>query len=89
MSPACSPFAPSHSASSSALQLEDVCRVRHEAGEALGAIGTATCLKELQQYLQDPCVEVSDNNHNETATGIAVPMPSSLLLLLQYFDIAG
>lgn len=33
-------------------------RVRHEAGEALGAIGTAACLKELQQYLEDPCLEV-------------------------------
>ena len=34
-------------------------RVRHEAGEALGAIGTPACLKELQQYLRDPCLEVS------------------------------
>ncbi|KAL3159871.1 hypothetical protein ABBQ38_010271 [Trebouxia sp. C0009 RCD-2024] len=33
--------------------------VRHEAGEALGAIGTAACLKELQLYLQDPCLEVA------------------------------
>lgn len=33
--------------------------VRHEAGEALGAIGTATCLKELQSYVQDPCSEVA------------------------------
>ncbi|KAL3157850.1 hypothetical protein ABBQ32_012264 [Trebouxia sp. C0010 RCD-2024] len=33
--------------------------VRHEAGEALGAIGTGACLKELQQYLQDPCLEVA------------------------------
>ena len=40
------------------LILNAVNRVRHEAGEALGAIGTATCLKELQQYLQDPCLEV-------------------------------
>lgn len=40
------------------LMLYTVNRVRHEAGEALGAIGTATCLKELQQYLQDPCLEV-------------------------------
>ena len=34
------------------------CRVRHEAGEALGAIGTTACLKELQQYVQDSCLEV-------------------------------
>lgn len=39
-----------------------VSRVRHEAGEALGAIGTATCMKELQQYVRDPCLEVSQNH---------------------------
>lgn len=43
---------------SSFIKKQYVCRVRHEAGEALGAIGTATCLKELQQYVQDPCIEV-------------------------------
>ncbi|DBB09843.1 hypothetical protein WJX82_010128 [Trebouxia sp. C0006] len=53
------------------------CMVRHEAGEALGAIGTVTCLKELQQYLHDPCLEVAQTcqlalqriqYHNQHAT---------------------
>lgn len=47
----------------SSIKKQHVCRVRHEAGEALGAIGTATCLKELQQYLQDPCIEVLQVSH--------------------------
>ena len=34
-------------------------RVRHEAGEALGAIGTPECLQLLEQYQKDPCLEVA------------------------------
>lgn len=34
-------------------------RVRHEAGEALGAIGTAECFDLLRQHEQDPCLEVA------------------------------
>ena len=34
-------------------------RVRHEAGEALGAIGTPQCLQLLEQYQGDPCLEVA------------------------------
>jgi deoxyhypusine monooxygenase len=34
-------------------------RVRHEAGEALGAIGTQECFDLLQQYEQDACLEVA------------------------------
>lgn len=34
-------------------------RVRHEAGEALGAIGTPECLQLLEQYQSDPCLEVA------------------------------
>jgi deoxyhypusine monooxygenase len=33
--------------------------VRHEAGEALGAIATEDCLAPLRQYQQDPCLEVA------------------------------
>ncbi|PSC73096.1 deoxyhypusine hydroxylase [Micractinium conductrix] len=33
--------------------------VRHEAGEALGAIGTEECLQPLREHLQDPCQEVA------------------------------
>lgn len=36
-----------------------LCRVRHEAGEALGAIGTEECLVPLQQHLDDACPEVA------------------------------
>lgn len=43
-------------------------RVRHEAGEALGAIGTPACLKELQQYQEDPCLEVSLTYTMQTST---------------------
>ena len=35
-------------------------RVRHEAGEALGAIGTPECLQLLEQYQSDPCLEVAE-----------------------------
>ena len=34
-------------------------RVRHEAGEALGAIGTPECLQLLERYQADPCLEVA------------------------------
>ena len=34
-------------------------RVRHEAGEALGAIGTPECLQLLEHYQEDPCLEVA------------------------------
>lgn len=34
-------------------------RVRHEAGEALGAIGTPECLQVLELYQGDPCLEVA------------------------------
>lgn len=34
------------------------CRVRHEAGEALGAIGTSDCVAELRRHQEDPCLEV-------------------------------
>lgn len=34
-------------------------RVRHEAGEALGAIGTPECLQLLEHYQGDPCLEVA------------------------------
>ena len=34
-------------------------RVRHEAGEALGAIGTPECLQLLESYQADPCLEVA------------------------------
>ena len=34
-------------------------RVRHEAGEALGAIGTPECLQLLERYQSDPCLEVA------------------------------
>ena len=37
----------------------DAGRVRHEAGEALGAIGTPECLQLLEQYQSDPCLEVA------------------------------
>ncbi|KAK9840328.1 hypothetical protein WJX74_007727 [Apatococcus lobatus] len=33
--------------------------VRHEAGEALGAIGTPACLEQLQRHEQDTCLEVA------------------------------
>ena len=35
------------------------CRVRHEAGEALGAIGGAHCLELLRAHQADPCLEVA------------------------------
>ena len=35
-------------------------RVRHEAGEALGAIGTPECLQLLERYQADPCLEVAE-----------------------------
>ena len=34
-------------------------RVRHEAGEALGAIGGAQCLQLLEDHQADPCLEVA------------------------------
>ncbi|XP_054716769.1 deoxyhypusine hydroxylase-like [Uloborus diversus] len=34
--------------------------VRHEAGEALAAIGKESSLEILQNYIDDPCVEVSE-----------------------------
>lgn len=36
-----------------------VCRVRHEAGEALGAIGTQECFAPLRGHQEDPCMEVA------------------------------
>ena len=33
--------------------------VRHEAGEALGAIGTEECFLPLEKHQQDPCLEVA------------------------------
>ena len=35
------------------------CRVRHEAGEALGAIGNSDCITHLERHQQDPCLEAS------------------------------
>ena len=35
------------------------CRVRHEAGEALGAIGNSDCIAHLERHQQDACLEVS------------------------------
>jgi len=35
-------------------------RVRHEAGEALGAIGTEECLKPLRTHVEDDCSEVAE-----------------------------
>lgn len=35
------------------------CRVRHEAGEALGAIATPECLEPLRRYEDDACLEVA------------------------------
>ncbi|XP_021347942.1 deoxyhypusine hydroxylase-like [Mizuhopecten yessoensis] len=34
--------------------------VRHEAGEALGAIGCSECIEVLQQYAKDPVIEVAE-----------------------------
>lgn len=34
--------------------------VRHEAGEALGAIGTPDCLQPLMEHINDPCREVAE-----------------------------
>lgn len=34
-------------------------RVRHEAGEALGAIGTPECFNLLRDFSGDPCLEVA------------------------------
>ena len=33
--------------------------MRHEAGEALGAIGTPACLEPLRRHQGDPCLEVA------------------------------
>lgn len=35
-----------------------LCRVRHEAGEALGAIGTEECLQPLREHVNDSVQEV-------------------------------
>ena len=35
-------------------------RVRHEAGEALGAIGTPACQDHLLRFSRDPCAEVAE-----------------------------
>ena len=37
---------------------DDMYRVRHEAGEALGAIGSPECMVQLRQHQHDPCLEV-------------------------------
>lgn len=37
---------------------DDMYRVRHEAGEALGAIGSPECMAQLRQHQHDPCLEV-------------------------------
>eukprot|EP00952_Eustigmatos_sp_NYUAD-ZCMA_P011462 46550-Eustigmatos_ZCMA.PRE.1 len=34
--------------------------VRHEAAEALGAIGDSSCLEVLERYASDPVLEVAD-----------------------------
>ena len=34
------------------------CRVRHEAGEALGASGNSDCIAHLERHQQDACLEV-------------------------------
>ena len=50
-----------HLPSSKSCQARDsaaLCRVRHEAGEALGAIGTPECLEQLKLHISDPCLEV-------------------------------
>jgi hypothetical protein len=36
------------------------CRVRHEAGEALGAIGTEACLVPLKEHQSDEVLEVAE-----------------------------
>lgn len=37
-----------------------LCRVRHEAAEALGAIAAPDCLEVLQQHTTDSCQEVAE-----------------------------
>ena len=39
-------------------QLPNHNRVRHEAGEALGAIGNTECVAQLRKHQDDPCLEV-------------------------------
>ena len=39
---------------------QEDCMVRHEAGEALGALGDASVLPVLQRYVDDPGVEVAE-----------------------------
>ncbi|KAI7844634.1 hypothetical protein COHA_001724 [Chlorella ohadii] len=60
--------------------------VRHEAGEALGAIGTEECLSAVRQHVQDPCQESRESRYYSVdptpAAPAATPLPqlrSSLL----------
>ena len=39
---------------------DEDCMVRHEAGEALGALGDAEILPVLQQFVDDPAIEVAE-----------------------------
>ena len=39
---------------------EDDCMVRHEAAEALGAIGDASSIDILERFAQDPAPEVAE-----------------------------
>jgi HEAT repeat protein len=41
-------------------------RVRHEAGEALGAIGLPDCLDALREHQQDPVQEVRQGKQSPT-----------------------
>lgn len=42
-------------------------RVRHEAGEALGAIGTEQCLQPLREHQQDAVQEVRGSSSSSRA----------------------
>ena len=62
------------------------CRVRHEAGEALGAIGSAQCLQLLRVHQTDPCLEVAQTcqlalqriqHYAAASSSVPVPQPSA------------
>ena len=60
------------------------CRVRHEAGEALGAIGTPECFELLRAHQDDPCPEVAQTcqlalqriQHYSAACAPTQPVPA-------------
>ena len=60
-------------------------RVRHEAGEALGAIGTAECYELLRSYQDDACLEVAQTcqlalQRIQHFSQAARPMPPGLCM---------